>query len=43
MGSELENILTTDSADDGLHVDVTWRGLLEVETKNHVTIRFGAL
>lgn len=40
---EFENISMTDSVDDGLHVDLIWRGLLEVESKNDVTIRFGAL
>jgi hypothetical protein len=30
--SQLENILTTDSLDDGLDVDLIWCGLLEVQT-----------
>jgi hypothetical protein len=41
--SQLENILTTDSVDDGFDEDLTWCGLIEVQTLQHVTIRFGAL
>jgi hypothetical protein len=41
VNSELENILTTDSVDDGLDVDLIWCGLLEVETLQRVTISLG--
>jgi hypothetical protein len=41
MHSELENILTTDSVDSGLDMDLIWCGLLEVETEQRLTIYFG--
>jgi hypothetical protein len=41
--SQLENILKTDSVDDGFDEGLTWCGLIEVQTLQHVTIRIGAL